>query len=82
MWEALAMLCAARDGQIPNKRMAVKQYGETSKQTLRNIGMREDEIQQEYPTRMLKDGLFLVTNHPTEFARQARASAAWLISRN
>lgn len=76
------MLCAARDGQIPTKRSAVAQYGERSKEILRTMGMKQEEINSQYPDDMLRDGLFLVTNHPTEWARQAKASASWLINRN
>lgn len=82
MFEALSMLCAARDGVIPNKRAAVKQYGEQSKLALKQIGFKEEEMYSEYPDRQLKYGLFLVSNHPIEFAKQARAAAAWLINRN
>ena len=81
-YEALSMLCAARDGLIPTKRSAVKKYGDRSKLALKNIGMKDEEINAEYPQRMLKDGLFLVTNHPIEFAKQAKAAASWLIQRN
>ena len=81
-YEALSMLYAARDGQIPTKRSAVKQYGERSLAILKELGMKEEEINSQYPDDMLKDGLFLVTNHPTEWSRQAKASASWLISRN
>lgn len=81
-YEALSMLYAARDGQIPRKRSAVEEYGERSKKVLRELGMKMEEINSEYPDNELKDGLFLVTNHPMEWARQAKASAAWLIARN
>lgn len=82
MYEALSMLCAARDGQIPTKRAAVAQYGEQSKRILRNIGMKKSEIYDEYPEEMLQNGLFLVTNHPIEFTKQAKAAASWLVSQN
>jgi len=81
MWEALSMLAAARDGVIPSKRQAVAQYGEQSKQTLSEIGMK-NHMNDEYSDDDLDHGLFLLCNHPTEFAKQARASAAWLIHRN
>jgi hypothetical protein len=81
MYEALSMLCAARDGVIPNKRQAVIKYGMRSKRTLSELGMKE-RINEEYPADQLEYGLFLLCNHPTEFAKQARASAAWLINRN
>lgn len=82
MFEALSMLVAARDGIIPSKAQAVKLYGDRSKQILREIGMKEEELNDEYPDDDLDHGLFLVCNHPTEFARQAKASAAWLIQQN
>jgi len=81
-FEALSMLYAARDGKIPTKRLAVRQYGERSKSVLREMGMKMDEINMEYPDKDLQDGLFLVTNHPAEWTKQAKASASWLIARN
>jgi len=81
-FEALSMLYAARDGQIPTKRSAVREYGNRSKAILREMGMKQEEIDSEYPEQELKDGLFLVTNHPMEWTKQAKASASWLIHRN
>jgi uncharacterized protein YjiS (DUF1127 family) len=82
MFEALAMLMAAREGKLPQKRTAVKRYGEKSKRALRQIGIKEEEIYNEYPDKELNNGIFLICNHPIVFAEQARASAAWLINRN
>ena len=81
-FEALSMLMSARDGKLPQKIRAVKQYGEQSKQVLRQIGMKEEEINDEYPDKQLKEGILLICNHPMIFIEQAMASAAWLISRN
>lgn len=81
-FEALACLMAARDGMRPHKTKAVEQYGEASKQALRQMGMKNKQLYEEYPDKELRNGIFLVSNHPLIFAEQARASAAWLISRN
>lgn len=81
-YEALSMLLAARDGQIVSKAKAVHEYGKTAMHTLREIGMKEEQIYDEYPEDKLQHGLFLMCNHPMVFAEQARASAAWLLQRN
>lgn len=82
MFEALSMLTAAKEGYMPDKEDAVEEFGERSKRILREIGMKEDEINSEYPDQALNEGLFLLCNNPTAFAHQALASAAWLIRKN
>lgn len=81
-FEALSMLLAARDGQVVSKTKAVREYGKEALIALRALGVKEDEINMEYPKKDLEHGLFLVCNHPIVFAEQARASAAWLLERN
>lgn len=81
-FEALSMLMAARDGKVVSRTKAVNEYGEHALFTLRNMGMTEKEINNEYPEKELRNGLFLVCNHPMVFAEQMRASAAWLLQRN
>ena len=83
-FEALAYLCAARDGSRWKifKKEDVERYKERAKRVLREIGLTRAEIESPFPRAFLQEGLHLIDTNPKEFTRQAKEAREWTRSRN
>lgn len=83
-YEALAILCAARDGSRWTifSKAAVKRYKEHAKRILREIGLTREEIESPFPEESVQYGLHLIDTDPAEFLRQAREARQWVNERN
>lgn len=82
--EALSMLIAAREG-VHGKdmlRAAIPQFRSMARSMLTDLGMKEEELNDEYPQSVFEESIKLVDQSPVEFARRAREAAAWLLQRN
>lgn len=83
-FEALAILCAARDG-LRWKLFApedIEHYKESAKRALRDIGMTRAEIESPFPEHFVQEGLHLIDTNPKEFTRQAREAERCIQERN
>jgi len=83
-FEALAILCAARDGSRwkIHAKEDVRHYFESAKHMLREIGLTHAEIESPFPHAALQEGLHLIDNDPAEFTRQCKEAEEWHNNRN
>jgi hypothetical protein len=82
-WQALATIKAAQDGvSFASMKENAVQWERESRQILHNIGMRDKEIDAEFPMAMVINAIDLIRNHPKEFASQCQEAMNWFLSRN
>jgi hypothetical protein len=79
----MATLKASREGLWGRElQVAAGRLETESKQTLRAIGMSNEEIEADFPMDIVINGVQMINHNPDEFNRQCAEATAWLQSRN
>jgi hypothetical protein len=73
VWQALSLLGLSRDGQPMSEKRARK--------ALREIGMKESEMNEPYPEEGILELMHLIEN-PECLDKTVEEAAAWMIKRN
>lgn len=73
VWQALSFLGLARDG--------IRMTEERARKALRNIGMKEEEMDQPYPEESMEELLYLFI-FPEDLDKTVEEASQWQISRN
>jgi hypothetical protein len=73
VWQALSLLGLARDGQVMPEQRA--------RQALRDIGMKEEEMDEPYPEDGIDELNYLI-NNPENLDKTVEEASEWMIKRN
>jgi hypothetical protein len=73
VWQALSLLGAARDGSVMSE--------ERARRALRDIGMKESEMNEPYPEEGVHELLHLL-EHPDCLDKTVEEASKWHINRN